>query len=61
MLQAIVQNGCARPELAAADVWPSYHPKLSRCAAWATLHSHTKYTPYNAKTGNKERKKKQVF
>ena len=42
-------------------MWPSYHPKLSRCSAWATLHTHTKYTPYNAKTGNKERKKKQVF
>ena len=45
MLPAIVQYVCARPELAAADVWPSYHPKLSRCAAWAILHSHTTYNP----------------
>ena len=49
---------CARTELAAADVWPSHRPKLSRCAAWATLHNHTKYTPYNAKTGKRKEKRK---
>ena len=61
MLPAIVWNGCARPELAAADVWPSYHPKLSRCAAWATLHSHTKYTTYNAKIRKKGKEKKKEW
>ena len=39
-------------------MWPSYHPKLSRWAAWATLHSHTKYTTYNAKTGKTTEKRK---
>ena len=39
-------------------MWPSYRPKLSRCAAWATLHSHTKYTPYNAKTRKRKGKRK---
>ena len=61
MLPATVQYGCARPELAAADVWPSYHPKLSRCAAGATLHKHTKYTSYNAENRKKRKKKKKEW
>ena len=33
-------------------------PPISSPWTWATLHNHTKYTPYNAKTGKKERNKK---
>ena len=36
-------------------------PPISSPWTWATLHNHTKYTPYNAKTGNKERKKKKEW